>query len=375
MLSYYDPVWIALIFSLQLQECACSNFTVGFESVTKTFLSQWLNPTDVLSVLLIIGGDVVQKAVAQLSGGYLVPVTFSFGWITYSFSALMASFGDGKIMPAPDCQSIVINTNSGYVRENRSWVLGRILRDFEEDPCDSALRVVVFRAKSGPATKDWIWYGGIATIVSQCIIALVPFVDHGNWVILVVTLVGTILALCDGALPQWRSEKWAARKRSRKTVAITRGNGSQHVMIIIAGGQCCDLEDLAAARIHVQPFTRRLLVIFCLLRFMLLIVVAGLHQDAWYLLSIGSVGMAQNIIAASARRTPSSHGLPLEKLNVIEGGKVMGVLKELEVRYPGAGSSLLRVFFPGPLREDEKRWWQMRHMALDGQKPIRPQSA
>ena len=363
-LSINISIWSVLCF--QSLVYAASDFAVGFESVTRTFISQWLNPTDVLSILLIIGGDVVQKAVAQLSGGYIVPVTFSFGWVAYSFSALMAAFGDGKIMPAPDCPSIVVNLVSGYTRENRSWVLGRILRDFEEDPCSSALRVVVFRAKPGFVSKDWIWYSGIATMILQCTISFVPFLYHGNWVILMVTLVGTVLALCDGALPQWRSEKWAARKRSRKIIALTRGNGSQHVMIIIGDGQCCDLEDLAAARVHTLPFTRRLLTIFCILRLFLLIVVAGLKQDAWYLLAIGSMGMAQNVVAASARRTPAAHGLPLEEVDIIEGPKVMGVLKDLEVRYPGTGPSLVGIFFPGSLRDDEERWWKARLMKSEG---------
>jgi hypothetical protein len=41
--------------------------------------SQWKNPGDVFNVLLIIGGDVVARALAQLVGGRLTPVTFSFG--------------------------------------------------------------------------------------------------------------------------------------------------------------------------------------------------------------------------------------------------------------------------------------------------------
>jgi hypothetical protein len=223
---------------------------------------------------------------------------------------------------------------------------------------------------ANPATKDRIWYSGIVTMIVQCVVSIVPVLYHGNWVVLMVTLVGTALALCDGALPQWRSEKWAARKLSWKTVALTRGNGSQHVMIIIGGGQCCDLEDLAGPRAHTEPFTRMLLTIFCLLRFVLLIAMAGLKQDAWYLLAIGAVGMAQNIVAASARRTPSSHGFHLEQLDVVEGSKVMGVLKELEGRYPGTASSLVSVFFPGPLRDEEERWWlKARLKKHGGQKP------
>lgn len=43
---------------------------------------QWKNPADVFSILLILGGDVVGRALAQLAGNRITPVTFSFGrWI------------------------------------------------------------------------------------------------------------------------------------------------------------------------------------------------------------------------------------------------------------------------------------------------------
>lgn len=41
--------------------------------------SQWILPGDVFSVLLILGGDVVARALAQLAGSGLAPVAFSFG--------------------------------------------------------------------------------------------------------------------------------------------------------------------------------------------------------------------------------------------------------------------------------------------------------
>lgn len=41
--------------------------------------SQWSNPSDVFSILLILGGDVVGRALAQLAGGWVTPVAFSFG--------------------------------------------------------------------------------------------------------------------------------------------------------------------------------------------------------------------------------------------------------------------------------------------------------
>ena len=40
---------------------------------------QWTHPSDVFSVLLLLGGDVISRALAQLAGGPVTPVTFSFG--------------------------------------------------------------------------------------------------------------------------------------------------------------------------------------------------------------------------------------------------------------------------------------------------------
>ena len=34
-------------------------------------------------------------------------------------------------MPKPDLSCLVINAKTGYPRENNSWVLSRILRDFD----------------------------------------------------------------------------------------------------------------------------------------------------------------------------------------------------------------------------------------------------
>jgi hypothetical protein len=39
----------------------------------------WSQPSDVFSVLLILGGDIVHRALAQLAGTSITPVTFSFG--------------------------------------------------------------------------------------------------------------------------------------------------------------------------------------------------------------------------------------------------------------------------------------------------------
>ena len=54
---------------------------------TGEFSNQWQNPSDVFSVLLILGGDVVGRALAQLAGSPLTPVAFSFGTASSSRSA------------------------------------------------------------------------------------------------------------------------------------------------------------------------------------------------------------------------------------------------------------------------------------------------
>lgn len=43
------------------------------------FAAQWSHPADVFSVLLILGGDVINRALAQLVGKRVCPVAFSFG--------------------------------------------------------------------------------------------------------------------------------------------------------------------------------------------------------------------------------------------------------------------------------------------------------
>jgi hypothetical protein len=40
---------------------------------------QWTQPRDVFSVLLLLGGEIVNRALAQLAGSAFTPVTFSFG--------------------------------------------------------------------------------------------------------------------------------------------------------------------------------------------------------------------------------------------------------------------------------------------------------
>ena len=64
----------------------------GVNSISE-LRSQWTNPNDILSLLLLLGPDVIQRALAQLVGRHITPVAFSFGWAAYSISALFSSIG------------------------------------------------------------------------------------------------------------------------------------------------------------------------------------------------------------------------------------------------------------------------------------------
>lgn len=54
---------------------------------------QMRNPSDILSVMLLLGPDIVRAAVAQQAGRLLTPVAFSFGWAAYAVSALSSAVG------------------------------------------------------------------------------------------------------------------------------------------------------------------------------------------------------------------------------------------------------------------------------------------
>jgi len=101
------------------------------KTASQQFLAQVRNPSEIFSVLLIIGGDMIQKAVAQMTGRKVTLVAFSFGWVAYAFGSLVAAFGDGTLMPQPDVSASVIVVSSKIKKSNGSWVLGRLVRDLE----------------------------------------------------------------------------------------------------------------------------------------------------------------------------------------------------------------------------------------------------
>ncbi|VDB92022.1 unnamed protein product [Peniophora sp. CBMAI 1063] len=372
------------------------------ERVVDAVQSTWQGPTDTLSVLFIIGGDVVTRAVAQMTGPAIPPVAFSFGWVAYSFAALANIVGDGRLMPAPDFAAKVINIHSGVLRSSRSWVLGRLLRDMERPlGATVALNVSVYLVTpQTPLFWDWCLMSSIAVIVVQLGVAAIPCVLCGDWGVLLVTVIGTLLCLCTGALPQWRLEKYSGRRDRAKVVALTGGNGSRDVLVIVNPGYGVDLEDLAAAHIpqhrhalnrlrdSIQGghsgsadsgtsedtsvrtdraifgvpvglrLTQFICVVFTSAWIALLITVEALNMQPWYLLLVGGLGMLQNVVVAGAKRTPAAHGIPLTLVEEITRSKVMHALMDVEVAYPTLGRVLLGEFFSAAsIQQDERDWW------------------
>lgn len=405
----------------------------GGAIVASALRNTWSSPTDILTIVLIIGGDVVQKALAQTTGAPNIPapVCFSFGWVAYAFTALIGLVGPGRLMPDPDYSCKLINLESGYARDNFSWAVSRVFRRFETRWVSSdAMVVEVFKTvgkaewgpdgggKPGEATNSkqkqsyagrpvWGYVKVLSYIVIlvQLGIAAIPFGLYGNWGIFFVAATGQALVLATTALPQWRVEKLSCRKGSKKNIALTRGNGSRYIAVILGNGVGLDLEDLAGAesprmkrawlehgifvRRHMnkrddegaagetshhapgldvevltwksQPIdlwaTRFMCFILAILWIGFLICVTALADDAWYLMAVGALGMSQNAIVAGVDFKSERYGMHLEKVESFGGRKVMEALKNFEKEYPGNGKALVDEFFPGSLRPDEVEWW------------------
>lgn len=317
----------------------------AMSSTADEMRSQWVNPGDILSLLLLIGGDVIQKSIAQLVGCKInlpmirglsiAPVAFSFGWVGYGFSNLLSAVGDRRLMPTSDCPAMVVNCSNGFARETQSWALGRLLRDHETrcevDAKDQeeggqalSLRIDIFTL--GPVTSpnnDFVWWLGWAAILAQIGIALPPWVLYGDWGIMMVALCGNLLAAITCALPQWTQEKWAGRKLDKEKVAcLTRGNGSLHIMVFIGSEGSWDLESLARGNSVPRPETRWMSLALAILWTCLLISVSGLKEHAWFLVAIGGIGMLQNVFAAGKYREPSAsnfHFTPFDRAPTIIG--------------------------------------------------------
>ncbi|KAI0381346.1 hypothetical protein F5Y04DRAFT_280879 [Hypomontagnella monticulosa] len=367
--------------------------------------AQWTAPGDIFSVLLILGADVIQLACAAMTGGpglLPTPVAFSFGWVAYAISALLAAVGEQRLLRcAPEVEVKVVNLSSGYGRSNRSWLLSRLMKTYpfwmpqgvrdrlmwSVTPASPygdggvptrdhvALCVAVYQWKSHPLpaqpVRDWVWWSGYVASAVQLGIAAIPFALYNDWTIFMATAVGTVLAYASASLPQWRQEKWHSRVGHNKPVALTLGNGSEHAIVIEGCDTGYDLEALAGGpRTQSQVPTHTILwtSILAVLWLGLLISCTGIQANTWYLLGVGGLGMLQNIVVAAAPRMPDALGLPIELVTHGEGPdgradvfvepKVMWTLMELESKHEGYGRFLRDEFFPGALRQWELDWWE-----------------
>ncbi|KAK3305674.1 uncharacterized protein B0T15DRAFT_205127 [Chaetomium strumarium] len=398
------------------------------ESTVSALAAQWANPTDVSTILMIIGGDVVQKALAQGTGKLYTPVCFSFGCVAYAFTALIGILGDGRLLPPPDYPVRVFNLESGYSRENRNWVLGRILRDLEAQTARELPRgeppyglcISVFEAvdnPNGPTQFSWgrVHFVSLAITLLQFVIAAVPAIPTvgGDWSVLFITAVGTLLIQMIGLLPQWVAEKLPNRQHARGTYALTAGNGSRDIIVIIGGGKCLDLEEMANAEsprkgwvwqkfenhnllssvakgvVPSSPggrqlpqrertdsdlarrrqsrfaaglpvgfwLTRAALIATSVLSLLLLVNVTVSKDHSWFILLIGAIGMFQNGVLAGMGLPTVARNLPLRRREVLRTRKVMDGIMDFYTSYPELSRCLLREFFPGPLRDAEEKWW------------------
>lgn len=369
------------------------------------FTRQFQNPSGVMSVLLLLGGDIVQKAVAQLTGGrhdVLTPAVFSFGWVAYAVGSIATAAGDGSFLPKPDYPGYVVTVRnpknkvgSGDHRENQSWILGRLLRDLElavergkgNDLLKSGLMVTVYKIdpcegksyKPLKPKRDWIWWSAVWGITAQLGIASGPWALKGNWSIFLILLVGNTLATLTACLPSMRMGRSGFRKKSTNWYALTRGNGHKHVFIIVPDTNETDvhedevtnlsslphLDEMAICTYRANTSTRILLGVLAFFWVMLLIATGGLTDDTWWLLGAGFLGTILNILVSSLPRTPEAHGMPLEKpINKFgyrgsRAGakpKVREVLLQLERVYPGVGHALKPLFFTGLPSDVDQEW-------------------
>ncbi|KAF2194457.1 hypothetical protein K469DRAFT_725800 [Zopfia rhizophila CBS 207.26] len=293
------------------------------------FEKQMQNPSEIISVILI------------LSGRHVTFVSFSFGWVAYSFSALMNVFGDGTFMPRPDYPASVITVDLRIEKVNDSWAIGRLIRELElqiendmktwinppEKPGKKPKKSGECHSRWEAPQHDKLYRLFFIIPLIQLLVAAIPIITQRDWSILIMTAIGVILAIMTGS-------------NSENSYIITRGNGHRYVFVVFAdnSGSGLFLDDLAGVVTHANTRIRLASVVFATLWIIFLIVAGGLKNHTWFLLAVGGPGVVQNIFA-------------------------------VEDKYPRPGLAIRPEFFPdqrAPNREPES--WANRkssqHMSL-----------
>lgn len=392
-------------------------------AASSEFAAQWTRPSDTFSILLIVGGDVIQLALANLTGAVLTPIAFSFGWVAYSIMAVLSAIGDNRLIGcAPEIPVKVYDLKSGYGRDNQSWLLGRLIKTYDswmpaevrekmgqrklsprsdEEAGDGSqipriglcVALYTWHGEVGRPTLDFIAWSAIFVTAVQLGVAAIPLAMRGNWAIFLAAGTGTLLAYASASLPHWREEKYKARRENiKQDFALTQGQGSQHVLIVMRakrrGGKekpwGLNLADLAGGRSPELPNTCIWTTVLAMLWMVFLITCTGIVSDTWYLMAVGGLGMLHNLVSAGWPRRPEAMGLPISpvktdassqenQMKIFAETKAMWTLMELELKHAGFGKALLPEFFPGPLKEWEDQWWRgveqdRRRAVLDARK-------
>lgn len=329
---------------------------------------------------------------------------------------MRAAVGDNRLMPKPELECLLINADSGYARTNHSWILSRMIRDFEywRGPiCDQekveklkslrddnerkrraleaekrnagsngekealdnklkqlpstnlmriGLRITVWECVDicAQGSGDWIYWIGILVSAVQLGISAVPWGLYGEWYTFLVTASGTLLAYVSAALPQWTDEKTGVRALTKdKRILLTEGNGSDEIILLLCHPGNRDLEALASPRRDLRnpQATRVFSFILALLWVGFLITVAGWEEHTWFLVGVGMIGILHNVVVAGTARRTAAWGIHLRHERTIAEGKVMQTLHRAEELYPMVGSSLVSEFFPGDLSSREGKVW------------------
>ena len=375
-------------------------------------VAQWANPAGLAALAMLLGSEIVHNALAQSAGTRFALSCFSFGWVTYSFSALSRVFGDGRLLPPPDSPVKLFNLSSGTVRNNENWVVGRLMRDLEahasrEYPmfCDG-IRITVFEA--GPKAEklrrhlphNRMHLLTLFVVLIQLGIASIPWGREGDWAIFFITITGIFAASCFGSLPQWAAEKLPERQDSQTCFALTRGKGFKDVVVILGAGNCLDLDELAAAdsprnwrlwrkfqkpkpdvpatglKRRTASFLRRAYILLgeplqlWLTRFAALVhamvwlfiltTIAGLRSNMRYVLGISALGTIANlIIIGTTWAQLNSRILPLHFKDVFMERRDSDGIRALE-DYHKCGGPLLAEFAPGESPRSEDDNWDSR---------------
>ncbi|OPB45546.1 hypothetical protein A0O28_0077560 [Trichoderma guizhouense] len=372
--------------------------TEDARTTANDFRDQWTNPSDIFSLLLLVGGDVIQKALAQFTLNRFRPMAFSFGWVAYAFSHLLFAVGNLKALPDPDCPCTITRASSmPTTSANQSWLLGRLVRNHEywsapliKDALKSGriseqdasmyglmepdarlnrlkgLQIFVYKfVQSSPInrslSKDWPWFSGLITTIIQLGIAAIPAGLYGQWEILLITAGGTVLAYATAHFSGYSTFRGDRTRASCKVFTLTEGNGTRTAIVFIKDSYIgVDLEYLTRVEFTEGSQILRITTASVQLVFWvaLLITVPGLKAHTWFMVAVGALGMMQNLVLAGAPRTPEALGIPVQLEEVVGLHKVMDTLLELEAKVPYAGKALLPIYFPGRLREHEIERWE-----------------